>query len=130
MISDIILGKDCGHLWYLPTLFLCFIILYLLVKTEQNSKHQKKRTHIIFAAAVFLVSLAAARGYSRLTAFTYLAWTAQYFLWFYLGYFLFEYKAEIRTMNPFIKVILTLAVFGIVLSALFFGILLFLQQLL
>lgn len=116
VIQDIILGKDCGHLWYLPTLFLCFMILYLLVKGEEKVFSNRKSTaggkekqmHILCVFVIFLVSLAAARGYARLMPLMYLAWAAQYFLWFYFGYFLFEYKTELRTMKKPLKAVLAL----------------------
>ena len=43
IVKKILLGADNGHLWYLPTLFLCFISYSIIIMIEEKLFNRKNR---------------------------------------------------------------------------------------
>lgn len=74
----LITGKDGGHLWFLPSLFIIFIIEYLIMK------HIKNRT-----AQTFLILVLTAIG---LVAPLYIGKAFSNTIWFHLGYKIKSYS--------------------------------------
>ena len=103
-VNGILMGNDNGHLWYLPTLFLCFIIIYFL-KNKFNNK--KIISYVIFLSSsliyIFPISI---------FKISYLNFTLQYYCWFYLGYLIFSYEKKLQKV-PLIKLLLLTLLFTI-----------------
>lgn len=78
---NIILGKDNGHLWFLPALFCMFIISYLLEKYIKNSKLKYLIIFIMFLSGHIL-------------NLSWISETLKYMVWFYLGDFLKQWSIE------------------------------------
>lgn len=98
---DIILGRDCGHLWYLPTLFMCFLVAYALRRVLERNSAMNKKARLIIWCCVLLSS----RFYFLFMTFPFLGWTIQYFVYFYTGYILFDCIDMLRGMKYTLKMI-------------------------
>lgn len=97
ILVNILYGQDNGHLWFLPTLFLSFMLAYPLFKFLKTNK--KIDLLIIISAlalALFMTFLP-----------TYLGRLCEYFVWFVLGYFLNKYHIS-KHLNSYKKYILLL----------------------
>lgn len=106
IVNRIILGFDNGHLWYLPTLFLVFIIYAFLFALEKKiGIRHTTRYCVNFIIGVFFY------GLQLLFSFpTYIGFICEYFLWFSLGLILhnmdFLYKNSNFRKKKIILVIL------------------------
>lgn len=80
---EILIGKDTGYLWFLPTLFFIFIFVYILEK--YNKKLKKSWIWIL----LLIISVLA----RKLPSIFFIRLIATYLVWFYLGFL----------MNPFLK---------------------------
>lgn len=80
-LIDILGYHDNGHLWYLPCLFLCFVIAKLLCGAIRLLDSHSAR---IF----FLIISGIASIYGSGIGHLLLKYTAMYFIWFYVGYLL------------------------------------------
>ena len=95
-ISDILIKyltvNDVGHLWFLPTLFLVFLLSEIVLSIVEHIRALKKVSGIILflvGGVLYLEGYHVAFGYSPLlSAFNYL-------MWFALGYNLNLYKMQI-----------------------------------
>lgn len=87
-VFKLLYGYDTGHLWYLPTLFVIFLIMYAAVRIFGNSK---KAWAVFFALSVlmnvFRRSLPVLDG-------TYAPYVYQYLWSFTFGALIFQLKAE------------------------------------
>lgn len=93
--ADIVAGV--GHLWFLPMLFWCFLVMQLLVNTISKANI----TNVVFltilsALSLFLPSLL------RVSEFSF------YFIYFVLGYWIYGYKTE--CMHKKINLLFTWAI--------------------
>lgn len=93
IVFDIISGA--GHLWYLPMLFWCFIITWLLSKTKINKS--------LVLIALFALSIAAVLPIPLKFNAVF-----HYLPYFYLGVAVFDYKPQKCTLR---KAMLLLIVF-------------------
>lgn len=92
-ISDIIynailLGKDCGHLWFLPTLFLIFlemhIILYFMKKINSNN---------IIDFIILIIMICLSKYCFKIpNIIPFASRSIEYIIWFYLGYIINKYE--------------------------------------
>ena len=69
---NFLLGRDSGHLWFLPTLFLIFVFHFLMMKYLKNEKIVFVVSLLLFASSSFLP--------------TYFGNMAANMIWFHLGY--------------------------------------------
>lgn len=76
IVQNVVLGKDIGHLWFLPTLFLIFILFYLF------EKHIRKLPSTL--GIWFFISLSIISGFMPTIFFIQRA--LSYSLYFYIGY--------------------------------------------
>lgn len=81
IIINIILGLDNGHLWFLPSLFLMFIISYFLEKYVKNKK-------IKFILILFMFLL------GHILNLSWVSETLKFIIWFYFGNFIRKYSLE------------------------------------
>ncbi|MDR1652590.1 MAG: acyltransferase [Prevotellaceae bacterium] len=107
LLDNFVLGKNSSHLWFLPTLFLIFILYYFFVFITKNLKKNIKLTvELLFFVILFGVSM----RYTQIPTFLYLnnvAWLAVFFM---LGYLVREHsRSGFLRKNANIL----LAVFGI-----------------
>lgn len=91
--KNIILQKSVGHLWYLISLFLIFIVMYgivkLLSKINGNGIHD-----LILLVGLLFVSYSAKDGLFFQFGGTAIKRTFYYLFWFFLGYLLNKYSAK------------------------------------
>ena len=88
-VYKLLTGYDTGHLWYLPTLFIIFIILFLIVKGFGNRKLTWSLVLIITVLAnLFRKSLPAIDG-------VYFPYVYQYGWSFAFGAFIYQFKADL-----------------------------------
>lgn len=90
-INDILLGKDTGHLWFLPCLFVCLLVLFLLHRMmEGRLSHQ-------VSLLIGLIILSIFSGKINYFHIQLLTNVCKYFIWVYVGFLVFQYYADIRT---------------------------------
>lgn len=99
IVVNIVLGRDNGHLWFLPSLFSMFIISYLLEKYVKNNKIKYLLIFIMFLLGHILDLF-------------WISETLKYMFWFYLGYFIKRYSMESKIKYK--KVLLSLLILGII----------------
>lgn len=89
IVTDCILkGKDNGHLWFLPCLFICFIaakILFIIFEKLKIKKFHMDLCILIISIFVSIVS-------GRLALISYLKNPMGYFVYFYSGYLINSYN--------------------------------------
>ena len=80
IIKNSIFGIDNGHLWFLPVLFLIFIIMYFIgnILIKKNNKW----LYIFFFIILLFISILS----SHITINTYINQTLYYLFWFYIGF--------------------------------------------
>lgn len=77
LFENVLLGKDTGHLWYLPTIFFIFLIFYLI-----ENRVLRKSPYLINLLVLGILSCVC----SLLPDILYIKFVTQYLLFFYLGY--------------------------------------------
>lgn len=102
IFSKILCGYDNGHLWFLPALFLCFVIVYVIVNIENKIPVRSLVKNIINLSLFCYLFYKKPLGY-----FPYLKNCEDNIMWFYMGY-LFNFYSEnfckIR-LNKFLKIL-------------------------
>lgn len=88
IIYDILMGNDNGHLWFLPTLFIISICAYILCNFFKHINH---KGNWLFDAIIFVILCLLSR-LSNKFAYTHLIFSAQFSIWFYLGFLINKYK--------------------------------------
>lgn len=81
IIINIILGRDNGHLWFLPSLFLMFIISYFLEKYVKNRK-----VKFLLILSMFLLG--------HVLNLSWFSETLKFIICFYFGNFIKKYSIE------------------------------------
>jgi peptidoglycan/LPS O-acetylase OafA/YrhL len=112
-VYDILLANDNGHLWFLPCLFLCFVIckLFSLVEIHQNIEDKYKDLTTLF------VALIASIVSSKISFFgSTIQNTLQYYFYFYLGVLFCKYSSNFFAITS--KYIFIAVVVSIILSVL------------
>ena len=97
-LFEILIGIDSGYLWFLPTLFFTFIIIFFIEK--YNDKCNIKRIYIlIFLLVISLIA-------RKLPVIFFIRNIATYMVWFYLGFLLNSLQIETKVrIKPYIKAI-------------------------
>lgn len=80
-IKNAIIGIDSGHLWYLPTIFALFIIIYPINKLSKE-KRKIKNIITIFLGILSILSY-------KMPGILFISSICEYLFYFYIG-FLFE----------------------------------------
>lgn len=108
IIKKIILGYDNGHLWYLPTLFFCFIIAYILLSMLKKNSKKFKYLYIWLIGLIFYI-IQIINNFEG-----YIGFTLLYFHWFSLGClishckntnFMFDHLIEFKILITIICII-------------------------
>lgn len=121
VIYKFLLGTDNGHLWFLPTLFLIFVSMFLLLSFLSKLRSIIKHSECYFdlgAAMLLLLLSMIAYNHSR---FTYLIWGGTYAFWFYFGYLLKKYETEFNKLNKKYRSRIVILLFISILSAIRFN---------
>ena len=99
-VYNVINGE--GHMWYLPMLFWCFVVIFIVEKLRIPSRY-----------IILLASFASV--FSLLTLPLRLSSTAYYFIFFYIGYLIqrndIYSNSKIKLKTAFILLVLFLLVF-------------------
>ena len=98
-LHDILLGHDNGHLWYLPCLFLCFIIAKIIFDLIKNN-------HVLIITLTISIFLVLG---SRFIPVGVLRNTANYFIYFCFG-MIFNKHSKINLRTGVKILIITLSV--------------------
>ncbi len=85
-IYGIILGKNNGHLWFLPALFLIFIGLYFVQRLFEHS--------YVYSIIILIVLILLHFFSNKLSAFPYLFNAVYWAVFFYLGYIINLYNVS------------------------------------
>ena len=113
-VQKLLTASDVGHLWFLPALFIMFLLSELILSAAEKIPGIKKYPELflcIVALGLYLEGYSISFGYSPLqSAYSYL-------LWFGLGYFLNVHVQIVRKVysNPFVK--WTLLLLGVMLHS-------------
>jgi len=97
ILKTFIFGQDLGHLWYLPTLFIIFIIMYLFNKLLSLIKTNKK-IDLLILIVLFILSLFASKYHYHI----FLNNPAIYLLYFYVGLLVNKYEKKVLSWNRFL----------------------------
>lgn len=89
IIKNLILGRDSGHLWYLPTLFLIFIIMFYLGKIL--IKRKKIKTDLVTLILLLILSI----NSFNLYIYQYLNSAFMYLFYFYIGWLINKYQNDL-----------------------------------
>jgi peptidoglycan/LPS O-acetylase OafA/YrhL len=105
-LNDILLGNDMGHLWFLPCLFVCLILLYWLRFSFTPNRHSQ----LLLAGFFCLLSLLS--GKTRFLNMQLISNICEYGIWVYLGFFIFLHYEDLRLFfhehRPMVFVLLVL----------------------
>lgn len=114
IISKILLGTDSGHLWFLPTLFFIFLIMYFICGALKNINND-------FANILVLVLLMVLSYFSyKLPTMLFISNIAKHMLWFYFGYIINQYYEKVKKRaSTGLKVALVILMFLILVLAIF-----------
>ena len=103
--------SDSGHLWYLPTLFFIFIIMFVVCKIlkikEQNYKY----------GLIFLLFLILFVVSSKIYINLYINNIFSYLIYFYLGFLVCKYEDNLIKINKIAIIFITIIL--IILSLIF-----------
>lgn len=84
-IEDIILGNDCGHLWFLQCLFLCFVLTFVMLKMLDKMRVRNVCKCII----IFVIAWICAYFFYLIPTFPgseIFRAVAMNWIWFFCGY--------------------------------------------
>lgn len=103
-ILKLLTGSDLGHLWYLPTLFIIFLVVYFVIQIFGN----KRATWLVmFITAIALKICGDMFGFNF--GIVYITYFTTYFWGFVFGGIITKYKLE-ELKGRFGKIIIALSV--------------------
>lgn len=82
--------QGADHLWFITIIFLCYFLMLIVKKLE--SKYTSFDKHIVVIVLLILVFL-------QLAKFIGFKFNSEYFLIFFVGYFIAKYKVRVTKMN-------------------------------
>lgn len=85
IIGNVILGVDSGHLWFLPTLFLIFVLGFIVLTRVKSI-----RAEILLLLLTFVLELAS----SKIPYIFFLSYVASSLYWFCLGFVTYKHKEK------------------------------------
>lgn len=100
-------SSDVGHLWFLPALFLIFLLAELILAVAEKLPGIQKYPEIFLCAVAFGLYL---EGYRIGFGYAPLLGAYAYLIWFSLGYLLHVWQPLVRRIysNPVVKWVLLL----------------------
>ena len=87
---EVFIGRDSGHLWFLPTLFYIFVICYIVLSKISSVK---------FDALFLLTSFACMIVSSRVPVLLFANYLASSLYWFLLGFYINKYLISKRDIT-------------------------------
>lgn len=103
---------DSGHLWYLPTLFLIFIVMFFVC----NLLKRKKFTYKYILTLLILVTLSIIS--SKIFINVYINNIFTYSIYFYLGFVIYKYEEKILRIN---KIAISILAILLIIASLIFN---------
>ena len=100
VINDIILGRDCGHLWYLQCLFVIFLFSYGVCRILEKWISNKNLKNVI----LFVIAYSIAYFFYLIPMFPgaeIIRSVAMNWIWFCVGYILCQYKQKIEIYSNY-----------------------------
>lgn len=112
ILKGFLMGTDVGHLWFLPSLFLVFLLAELILKFAEMIPSFTKHSELVLvciAAILYLEGYRIGFGYPPLLS------AFQYLLWFSVGYFLCRHRDMVKQLyrNKIVKYSLLLLNVGL-----------------
>ncbi len=98
IIDKILLGFDNGHLWYLPTLFLIFIVYAFIMFFERKCMSERAAYFCNFFAGICLYFLQI-----KVALPSYIGYFCRHFIWFGLGLIICNYNAQLVNLKRYVK---------------------------
>ncbi len=98
IINKILFGSDNGHLWYLPTLFLIFIVYAFLMFFERKCIGEQAAYYCNFFAGICLYFLQ-----MNITIPSYAGFFCRHFIWFSLGLIICNCNAHLVSLKGYVK---------------------------
>lgn len=93
-----ILGRENGHLWYLPTLFLCFCVFCMLKSISQKKYAKFVKVAVWGVSSMFYILPISTIPIEYLNTFL------QYYCWFYFGVVISHEKKKLQKIKWIWKV--------------------------
>ena len=100
VINDILLGQDCGHLWYLQCLFVIFLFSYGVCRILEKWISNKNFKNVI----LFVIAYGIAYCFYLIPMFPgseIIRSVAMNWIWFCVGYILCQYKQKIEMYSNY-----------------------------
>lgn len=101
IFSGFLLGKDNGHLWYLPCLFLCFCVAYFIFPIVDNNSNYIALNIIVFGM-IFLAISVVSKHFGFFVFFKPFEDLLEQFIWFYLGFVIRLFYRQLRSLRSHI----------------------------
>lgn len=98
ILIDIIMGKDNGHLWFLPTLMIIFLILIGVKKWVAIFKWPDWSFDLLSAFLAISV-LITVNIFPEVDSIPYIGQLCRNFIYFYIGYFWHCHEEQIRPVK-------------------------------
>lgn len=98
IIDKILLGFDNGHLWYLPTLFLIFVVYAFIMFFERKYISEQAAYYCNFFAGVCLHFLQ-----MNIALPSYIGFFCKHFIWFSLGLIICNCNAHLVSLKGYIR---------------------------
>lgn len=89
-VINCFLGKDSGHLWYLPTLFILFILTYMINKISYEKIVKIGSIILLFILSIFSV---------KLPTICFLSQICEYLIYFYIGFLYNKIDKNNKVLN-------------------------------
>lgn len=96
--KNLICQKSVGHLWYLISLFLIFVIMYGIVRFRFRNKEAIIHDLVVLTT-LLLISFTAKEGMFFQFGGTCVKRMFYYLFWFFLGYLLNKYSAKLQKVK-------------------------------
>lgn len=118
IVQNILLCKDNGHLWFLPFLFVCFVIFYLQYAILNKLKMKRRTRNIILLLMGYFIYLEWWRIPQNIYGEEVFRSVGIYYFWFVMGFVINEFvkKQQKKDIDIRIKI-----VSGIIASVLIYG---------
>ena len=89
ILKNLFLGKDTGHLWYLPTLFIIFVMMFYIGKFLIKNKNIKKD-----CLSLIILLILSTHSFD-FYIYQYINSAFMYLLYFYIGWLINKYQNKL-----------------------------------
>ena len=102
----VFLGIDSGHLWYLPTLYALFMIIYPLNKIIEK---KGKKSEIILLIIFFFCFVLG----NRTTSVLFISNILSYLIYFYIGFLASKVEDKLKFNIPVLIIFIVFSIFNV-----------------